>query len=57
VPLRADKTKKKEALLDHPPPERLDRELQAVQLRQLLVGERRAEALVPGADSGERLPA
>ena len=46
-----------QAVLDHPVPERLDRELQAVQLRQLLVGERRAEALVPGADGGERLPA
>ncbi len=45
-----------EAVLDHPVPERLDRELQAVPLRQLLVGERRAEALVPGADRGQRLP-
>ena len=46
-----------EAVVDHPVPERLDRELQPVQLRQLLVGERRAEALVPGPDGGQRLPA
>jgi len=43
-----------QTVLDHPVAQHLDRKPQAVQLRQLLVGQRRAEPLVPGPDEGNR---